>query len=196
MPWKVNLAFHKEFEKRNKEIAAFRQLSPPLTYQEIGNKFGISKERVRQILAFYQLNFPVKNPLMSKECEKCGKVFEYQSSLKRKFCSNDCKILSRKLYKTPEQIREQNRLMMRRYYQTSNGKKAIKQAIATYQKKNSLKLKAWKKVARLKVKIRRCEICGDPKALRHHPNYSKPLEVRFLCHLHHKQVHQGIVILT
>jgi ribbon-helix-helix CopG family protein len=34
-----------------------------------------------------------------------------------------------------------------------------------------------------------CEICGDLKVQGHHENYSKPLEVRWLCTEHHRQRH-------
>jgi hypothetical protein len=34
-----------------------------------------------------------------------------------------------------------------------------------------------------------CEVCGDPKSHAHHDDYSKPLEVRFLCALHHRRWH-------
>lgn len=33
-----------------------------------------------------------------------------------------------------------------------------------------------------------CSICGAPKAEGHHPDYSKPLEVIWLCDKHHKEV--------
>lgn len=36
-----------------------------------------------------------------------------------------------------------------------------------------------------------CEVCGDPRSEAHHPDHSKPLEVRFLCKLHHKAIHRG-----
>jgi len=34
-----------------------------------------------------------------------------------------------------------------------------------------------------------CEICGDVRVHGHHDDYSKPLEVRWLCPVHHKAAH-------
>lgn len=36
-----------------------------------------------------------------------------------------------------------------------------------------------------------CEICKNPKSHGHHEDYSKPLEVRWLCHKHHQLLHHG-----
>ena len=35
-----------------------------------------------------------------------------------------------------------------------------------------------------------CSICGKPNAEGHHPDYSKPLDVIWLCSSHHKQWHR------
>jgi len=35
-----------------------------------------------------------------------------------------------------------------------------------------------------------CEICGATPAEAHHDDYSKPLEVRWLCQKHHTQYHR------
>ncbi len=41
-----------------------------------------------------------------------------------------------------------------------------------------------------------CEICGDTTNIHaHHPDYSKPLDVRWLCSAHHRQLHVGLVEL-
>lgn len=37
-----------------------------------------------------------------------------------------------------------------------------------------------------------CEVCGSLKSEAHHDDYSKPLEVRWLCHAHHQQEHEKI----
>jgi len=35
-----------------------------------------------------------------------------------------------------------------------------------------------------------CEVCGSELNIeKHHRDYSKPLEVRWLCRLHHKELH-------
>jgi hypothetical protein len=34
-----------------------------------------------------------------------------------------------------------------------------------------------------------CDVCGVPNADAHHANYSKPLEVRWLCRKHHAEAH-------
>lgn len=36
-----------------------------------------------------------------------------------------------------------------------------------------------------------CEICGSLKAVAHHDDYDKPLVVRWLCQVHHKQWHSA-----
>ena|ERR1700757_2653927 len=38
-----------------------------------------------------------------------------------------------------------------------------------------------------------CEYCGISKAEAHHEDYSKPLEVRWLCFKHHREAHGQLV---
>lgn len=35
-----------------------------------------------------------------------------------------------------------------------------------------------------------CEVCGAPRAHAHHDDYSLPLDVRWLCPIHHAEVHK------
>lgn len=37
-----------------------------------------------------------------------------------------------------------------------------------------------------------CEVCGNPKSNGHHEDYSKPLDVIWLCHTHHVEAHKRI----
>ena len=41
-----------------------------------------------------------------------------------------------------------------------------------------------------RLKRQPCELCGDVKTHGHHDDYSKPLEVRWLCQKHHGQAHR------
>lgn len=36
-----------------------------------------------------------------------------------------------------------------------------------------------------------CEVCGAPRAQAHHDDYSRPLDVRWLCRDHHEQYHHA-----
>lgn len=80
------------------------------------------------------------------------------------------------------------------YSQTERGKEAHRRA-----SRKSAKLSPIKKQARTAVgnAIRDgrlskspCEICRNPIAHAHHDDYSKPLEVRWLCTTHHAQWHK------
>lgn len=35
-----------------------------------------------------------------------------------------------------------------------------------------------------------CEVCGDKNSQAHHDDYSRPLDVRWLCESHHKEWHK------
>ena len=38
----------------------------------------------------------------------------------------------------------------------------------------------------------RCEVCGDLNAEAHHPDYDRPMDVRWLCRTHHKAEHRRL----
>jgi len=42
------------------------------------------------------------------------------------------------------------------------------------------------------IKKEPCVVCGNPKSQGHHPDYSKPLEVVWLCAKHHKAIHNPL----
>lgn len=44
-------------------------------------------------------------------------------------------------------------------------------------------------VAAGKIIRKPCSVCGAVPAEGHHPDYSKPYEVEFLCRQHHREVH-------
>lgn len=64
-----------------------------------------------------------------------------------------------------------------------------------WRKRNPAATKAHSKVDTAKragrLKKQPCEVCGNPRASAHHDDYSKPLQVRWLCHDHHVETHHG-----
>ena len=67
---------------------------------------------------------------------------------------------------------------------------------AEWQKKNPDKFRAQKKLQRAVVSGRIirgcCEVCGADGAEGHHDDYSKPLDVRWLCRKHHEAHHREL----
>lgn len=69
---------------------------------------------------------------------------------------------------------------------------ADNRATAKYRSKFKEKHNA-RLAARKNIPLKPCQVCGSTQSVRHHEDHSKPLEVKFLCHLHHKQVHLGVI---
>lgn len=104
----------------------------------------------------------------------------------------DCeRILKRKIRATnPEMYSRRDS----RYYQKHRD--VIREARKRWYKKNRLKSIAHQKVktALLNGKITRqasCEECGSNKPMAHHDDYTKPLDVRWLCGRCHMMLHHG-----
>lgn len=45
-------------------------------------------------------------------------------------------------------------------------------------------------MARVVLERQPCEVCGNPDVVAHHDDYTKPLEVRWLCRSHHAKFHR------
>jgi len=91
--------------KHSLEIIEYRKNNPCLTLQQVGNKYGISRERVRQILKRAKektTNYYYRGlHQVAVVCSQCGKTFylkEYDlidrenraSKTGGRFCSNSC----------------------------------------------------------------------------------------------------------
>ena len=80
------------------------------------------------------------------------------------------------------------------YGRTDAGRQNGNRAKRDYERRNPIKRKA-KEAVNNAVRDRRlsrnpCEVCGESKAQAHHDDYSKPLDVRWLCATHHTEWHQ------
>lgn len=82
-----------------------------------------------------------------------------------------------------------------RYQETEAGKVAVRRSRLSYQSRNPCKRAAHVMVGNAvrdgKLTKMPCETCGTIAGVHaHHDDYSKPLEVRWLCPVHHKQWHE------
>lgn len=89
---------------------------------------------------------------------------------------------------------EQRKLTCKRYYQNNVEKEAARQK--KYLEENQEKYQSHLAVQRAKrdgiLKPEPCESCGSEKASAHHDDYTKPLEVRWLCHKCHMAWHSKL----
>ena len=68
------------------QIVQFKLRNPKMALRKIGEVFGISGERVRQICSVYQVE--TKRIISSHPCKGCGVSIVGQVS--KKFCSDEC----------------------------------------------------------------------------------------------------------
>lgn len=87
--------------------------------------------------------------------------------------------------------RRNNGLGYRKLYK--KWKAAHKHYASLYLKKFPDRMRAYGRVRYAiktgKLKKLPCEVCGSPDTEGHHDDYSKPLDVRWLCPFHHKEYH-------
>ena len=149
---------------------------------------------------------------LSKKCYACGetkKLSEFYSHRKsRDGTVNKCKECTKKdvrenRKRNIEHYREYDkrramlpkRVKMREdYAKTDDGKKAIKRASNRYRAKHPRRRAAHIAVGNAirdgHLIPQPCEICGETNNVHaHHDDYSKQLDVRWLCASHHKQWH-------
>lgn len=88
--------------------------------------------------------------------------------------------------------RELRALRHKQYMATPEGKAAHARAITAWKDKNAVQRAAniilGNAVKYGQVKKQPCWVCGET-AEAHHPDYSRPLDVVWLCPSHHKQAH-------
>lgn len=112
------------------------------------------------------------------------------------------KIVLKKYYdKNKDKIREyekerylKDKERIRNVQKIYNGTKEYLVVRKNWRDRNKLQTKAqWaisRAVSRKKIKRMPCEICGEINTQAHHDDYTKPLEVRWLCRLHHMEFHK------
>jgi hypothetical protein len=143
-------------------------------------------------------------------CVLCPTQFERRTS-RMKYCDG-CR--SKANYRTQEAWRQSNELhakstrrryhrsyyaensaeikgRIKRYRKTEQGKEMQRKVGETQRRNHPIKVAARQMVRCALVcgvlKKQPCEVCGEVKVEAHHEDYSKPLEVNWLCNPHHRQ---------
>jgi hypothetical protein len=135
-----------------------------------------------------------------KLCSKCGQEKDcgsfYRKSERIDGLDSHCKscVNTRSAaYKSTEAYRAKRPEYDAKYASTVGGKKVIAAAVCRWQKINPEKraahLMVGNAIASGLLERRPCEMCGDVRSHGHHHDYSKPLEVSWLCSKHHKAEH-------
>jgi hypothetical protein len=102
--------------------------------------------------------------------------------------------------KTKDELKEYNRQYQiknrakrteyrREYRSTEKGAAATYAATKKYGNNNKARRSAWGKAKTINRKP--CEVCGNSNSVRHHPDITRPLDIIFLCHLHHVVAHNA-----
>lgn len=106
-----------------------------------------------------------------KECTKADVKRQYQNNREKRA------EYERRRFKEPQ--RKAKILIYQRKRRSKHPEKTRAHNMVTRAKKSG-------KLAR-----QPCEVCGDPKSQAHHDDYSKPLDVRWLCFKHHREIGHG-----
>lgn len=136
--------------------------------------------------------------LDSKECFKCNLIKPLTEFYKHRMMFdghlNKCKSCTRldannhrkeNLDKIRSYDRERGKLPHRKALSISNTKHA-REKITGYMQAHSLVARALKKGDLIKMP---CCMCGSIMSVAHHDDYSKPLDIMWLCQVHHKARH-------
>ncbi len=113
-----------------------------------------------------------------KPCVRCQINFTANSNA-QKYCVA-CKAL----------VRKENNVLWQHQDYVKNRTKKLEQTTAYNKSEKGRAAEKFRAAIRYgKMERQPCEICGQSKAQGHHTDYSKPLEVRWLCAKHHREEH-------
>lgn len=147
---------------------------------------------------------------MQKRCFKCGELKPLSEFYKHpqmadghlgkcKTCTKrDTRQREAEILSTPEgkaKELKRHRLKSRKYREQGRAKPVTTayraEVLRRHRDKHPLAAKARAAVARAvrsgKLIRRSCRVCGNKKTTAHHEDYSKPLEVEWLCVTHHAE---------
>lgn len=134
-----------------------------------------------------------------KKCFKCGAEKPYTEFYKHKQmadgyigkCKDCTKIDVRK--NRADKVEYYRQYDVKRYQSDPSVRKRISASSRRWRETNPDKYKAHNAVSNAirddRLRKEPCEVCGAKNVHGHHDDYSKPLEVRWLCPVHHRAHH-------
>lgn len=151
-------------------------------------------------MKIYQLNYSKEDcSLKVKTCTKCKETkdvslfYRYMRSKDGLMCwCKQCKSQKEKERRQRDPDHYKNYINNNRDFYNSHRRERAR----IYQQRPEERIKASaRQKTRLavlsgKLEKKPCESCGEIKVEAHHPDYSKPLEVIWLCLKHHRQIHE------
>jgi hypothetical protein len=128
---------------------------------------------------------------IKKKCLQCNKKFGVIPSDKnRKYCSSICFQASRL---TKEEIAERKRLYDLKYNKSDTHKKACLKWCREHPERVRIAQRTAWAYKTGKIKWQPCEVCKIKINLqKHHPDYTKPLKIKWLCRKCHTELHKLI----
>lgn len=121
------------------------------------------------------------------KCIECVKLYERERGKKPHVREYD-----RRRYHTNPERKLKNQLSFKNWALKNPEK--VAESKLNWIKRNPEKRKAhimvWSALRSGKLIKKPCEVCGKQKVQAHHSDYTKPLEVQWLCTEHHAREHQ------
>lgn len=130
-----------------------------------------------------------------KRCFKCDELKPLREYYRHPRMAdghlNKCRVCTRKDV-------QDNRAARRDYYkeydrarsQLPHRKALVRAMEHKHRARHLARIAVHNAVVRGKLKRSPCEVCGDPKVDAHHEDYGKPLDVVWLCRIHHGMRHR------
>ena len=113
---------------------------------------------------------------MNWTCRECGVEFVPETYHLKSY-AHMCRPCIRKNRRQYFARHHDQRRLYRRIYQL------------THQHKQRARREVHKKIASGELQRQPCEVCGCLPVEAHHPDYDKPLEIKWLCKQHHIELH-------
>jgi len=135
-----------------------------------------------------------------KECKNKNQIKSYRKNIKnvRAYKKNNKEkiALYHEIYQKKYYTDNKGEILKRckEYASTVKGKEVMAHAYKKWVDENPIKAKArntvFLAIKRGDLKRHPCGVCGDIKSHGHHADYSRPLDVIWLCSQHHKDWHK------